>query len=187
MALYGGQRDISLFRHVNRELMGNVISQQCAYYKYKLEETKVNLYGEAAEDKFYHPPVILSCLIDHQPQEYPEDEFGERYYRNVDFKFLKDDLLQRNLDFNKNYDKGDYFGADLVPEPGDIIYYYGSYYEVDDVIGNQYFTGKDPKYNYDINPINPRLEDFGRDMSIICKTHYTPADKVQLEKSRING
>ena len=46
MALYGGQRDISLFRHVNRELIGNVISQQCAYYKYKLEETKTNLYGE---------------------------------------------------------------------------------------------------------------------------------------------
>ena len=105
----------------------------------------------------------------------------------MDFKFLRDDLLQRNLDFNKDYDQGDYFGADLVPEVGDIIYYYGGYYEVDDVIGNQYFVGKDPDYNYAVNPINPRLEDFGRDFSIICKTHYTPADKVQLEKARING
>ena len=66
-------------------------------------------------------------------------------------------------------------------------HYYGGYYEVDDVIGNQYFVGKDPDYNYAVNPINPRLEDFGRDFSIICKTHYTPADKVQLEKARING
>ena len=40
MALYGGQRDISLFRHVNRELIGNIISQQCAYYKFKIDETK---------------------------------------------------------------------------------------------------------------------------------------------------
>jgi hypothetical protein len=24
-------------------------------------------------------------------------------------------------------------------------------------------------------------------MSIICKTHYTPVDKVQIEKGRING
>ena len=31
------------------------------------------------------------------------------------------------------------------------------------------------------------LEDFGRDFSIICKTHYTPVDKVQIEKGRING
>ena len=29
MALFGGQRDISLFRHVNRELMGNIISGMC--------------------------------------------------------------------------------------------------------------------------------------------------------------
>ena len=46
MALYGEARDISLFRHFNRELMGNIISQQCVYYKYDIEETKVNIYGE---------------------------------------------------------------------------------------------------------------------------------------------
>ena len=63
MALYGGQRDISLFRHVNRELIGNIISQQCAYYKFKIDETKVNLYGEAAGAKYYYPPVLLSALI----------------------------------------------------------------------------------------------------------------------------
>ena len=51
MALYGTQRDISLFRHLNRELMGDIITQQCAFYKYKIEETKINLYGEAAEEK----------------------------------------------------------------------------------------------------------------------------------------
>jgi len=187
MALYGGRRDISLFRHINRELMGDIISQECAYYKYKLGETKVNLYGEAADGKYYYAPVILSCLITHEPQSYPDDEFGVRYYRNVDFKFLRDDLLQRNLDFNKDYDQADYFGADLVPEVGDIIYYYGGYYEVDDIVSNQYFVGKDPDYNYAENPINPGLENFGSDLSIICKTHYQPVDKVQLEKGRING
>ena len=51
MALYGSSRDISLFRHISRELMGNVITQQCALYQFKLEETKVNIYGEAAEEK----------------------------------------------------------------------------------------------------------------------------------------
>ena len=115
MALYGGQRDISLFRHVNRELIGDIISQQCAYYKYKLEETKTNLYGEAAGAKYYYAPVLLACLIEHLPQESPDDDFGTGYYRNVNFKFLRDDLLQRNLDFNEIYDQADYFGADLVP------------------------------------------------------------------------
>ena len=138
MALFGGQRDISLFRHVNRELMGNIISQECVYYKFKLDETKVNIYGEAAESKYYFRGVILSCLVQRSPQSYPDDEFGVQYYQNIDFRFLRDDLLQRNLDFNKDFDQGDYFGADLVPEVGDIIYYYGGYYEVDDIIANQY-------------------------------------------------
>ena len=187
MALYGTKRDISLFRHVNRELIGNIISQECVYYKFKLDETKVNLYGESAGAKYYYRGIILSCLIDHQPQEYPDDEFGVQFNRLVNFKFLRDDLLSRSEDFNVDFDQGDYFGADLVPEVGDIIMYYKGYYEVDDVIGNQYFMGKDPDYDYAVNPINPGLDNFGSDLSIICKTHYTPVDKVQIEKGRING
>ena len=57
MALFGGSRDISLFRHLNRELMGNIITQQCAFYKFSLKETKTNIYGEAASGKFYMGPV----------------------------------------------------------------------------------------------------------------------------------
>ena len=187
MALYGGKRDISLFRHLNRELIGDIISQECVYYKLKLAETKVNNYGESAGAKYYYPGVILSCLVQRSPQEYPDDDFGVQYHQLIDFRFLRDDLLDRAKDFNVDYDQGDYFGANLVPEVGDIIMYYEGYYEVDDVIGNQYFSGKDPDYNYATNPINPGLENFGWDTSIICKTHYTPADKVQIEKARING
>ena len=42
MALFGTARDVSLFRHMSRELMADKITEQCGYYKYKLEETKVN-------------------------------------------------------------------------------------------------------------------------------------------------
>ena len=75
MALYGGRRDVSLIRHINRELIGDIISQQCAFYKYKVEETKVNIYGEAAESKYYYPPVLLNAIIDHKDEEYPDDDF----------------------------------------------------------------------------------------------------------------
>ena len=84
MALYGGQRDVSLFRHLNREVMGNIISQECVYYKYKLEETKVNLYGESAGAKYYYPGVILSTLVKRSDQSYPDNEFGVQYYQNID-------------------------------------------------------------------------------------------------------
>ena len=63
MALFGGARDISLFRGLNRELIGDIITQQCIYYKFKLNETKVNMYGEAAGAKFYNEPVIFTLPV----------------------------------------------------------------------------------------------------------------------------
>ena len=52
MALFGSSRDISMFRKINRELLGDIITQQCAVYKFRLEETNINIYGEAAEEKY---------------------------------------------------------------------------------------------------------------------------------------
>ena len=170
MALYGGARDISLFNKVNKELLGNIITQQCVYYKLRLNETKVNMYGEAAGAKYYKEPVLFNALIERGDQEYPDDDIlGVNFNRSLDFKFFRDDLVD----------------ADVVPEVGDIIMYYEGYYEVDSTIGNQYFVGKDPRYPYNTNPLNPGLENFGANLSIICKTHYTPADKVQITKERI--
>ena len=94
MALYGEARDISFFRNINRELMGNIISQQCVYYKYDLGETKVNIYGEASKGKYYHPPVQLNCLIERSDQQYPTSELGVDFNWNITFKFFRDDLLE---------------------------------------------------------------------------------------------
>ena len=170
MALYGGLRDTSLFKKVNKELLGNIITQQCVYYKLRLNETKVNMYGEAAGARYYKEPVIFNALIERGDQEYPDDDIlGVNFNRSLDFKFFREDLVD----------------ADVVPEVGDIIMYYEGYYEVDSTVGNQYFVGKDPRYPYNTNPLNPGLENFGANLSIICKTHYTPADKVQITKERI--
>ena len=64
MAMFTGQRDVSLVRKLNRELMGNIITQQCVYYKLRLNETKVNMYGEAAGARYYKEPVIFNALSD---------------------------------------------------------------------------------------------------------------------------
>ena len=63
MALFGGSRDISLFRKVNRELLGNIITQQCSIYKYVLDKTVVNMYGEASGGKFFNGPFLSNSLI----------------------------------------------------------------------------------------------------------------------------
>jgi hypothetical protein len=169
MAIFGSIRDASLVRHLNRELLHDVITQQCALYKIKVAETKVNIYGESSGAKYYYQPVLLNTLIDRGEMEQPTTDFGVDYSREVEFKFFRDDLVDANI----------------VPEVGDIILYYQDYFEIDTVINNQLWSGKDPKFPYNVNPLNPGLEGFGMDVSIICKTHYTSADRVQISKERI--
>ena len=169
MAIFGSIRDASLVRHLNRELLHDVITQQCALYKIKVAETKVNIYGESSGAKYYYQPVLLNTLIDRGEMEQPTSDFGVDYSREVEFKFFRDDLVDANI----------------VPEVGDIILYYQDYFEIDTVINNQLWSGKDPKFPYNTNPLNPGLEGFGMDVSIICKTHYTSADRVQISKERI--
>ena len=161
--------------------MGDVITQQCAFYKYKLEETKVNIYGEAAEEKYYMGPVLLNCLIERTPQEFPETDLGADFSWGITFRFLRDDLLDKNKDFNIDTDL---YGANLVPEVGDIILYQEGYYEIDNTNSNQYFFGKNPDYPNEVNPLNPGLENFGSSISIICETHYVPADKLGISRER---
>ena len=197
MALFGTQRDVSLFRHMSRELMADIITEQCGYYKYKLEETKINLYGEAADEKFYIGPVLLNVLVERTDNIYPETDLGTDYDKEIQFSFLRDDLLGAGEDFNKFDNKGNSYtglpgtgyGADLVPQVGDIIMYNEGYYEVHETIANQYFAGKNPDYPNNVNTINKvdgpgDLSAYGSNISIICKAHYVQADKLGLTQAR---
>ena len=162
--MYTGLRDVSLLRHLNRELMGNIITQQCSLYQFKLEETKVNIYGEAAGSKFYNGPFLFNVLISRQNQVYVENEEGIQFNQPIDFYFFRDDLVD----------------ADVVPEVGDIVLYQERYYGVQSTISNQYWGGKNPDYPNNVNPLNPGLEKFGNNLSILVSTYYIPADKVAI-------
>jgi hypothetical protein len=195
MALFGQARDISMFRYVNRELMGNIISQQAAFYKLRLTQTNFNMYGEAAEQKYYDGPILLYTLIDLPDQEFPTDDLGVSFSWKPTFKFLRDDLLDKLKDYNEDT----IYGANLVPQVGDIILYETSYYEVINTNAAQYFVGKDPDYPNSPQPSNPPgatyplpsplwnpgLDEFGYNVSIICQTAYIPADKVGITFERM--
>lgn len=167
--MYTGVRDWSLMRHLNREVMGNIITQQCAIYQFRLEETKVNIYGEAAEEKYYNGPFLFNVLIDRGDQEFGLNAEGVQFDQPISFFFLRDDLVEK----------------DVVPRVGDIILYQESYYGVQSTIANQYWGGKNPEYpNNDSdgtpNPLNPGLDKFGNNVSILVSTYYIPADKVAI-------
>ena len=181
MALFGGARDVSLFRHINRELIADVITQQCSFYKFKLEETKVNIYGEAADEKYYMGPVLLNCLLERSDQEFPETDLGTDFNWGATFKFLRDDLLGKMEDFNLNFSPTNYqYGADLVPEVGDIVMWHEDYYEVDTVRENQLFLGKDNNYN-----LTDYGSQFGASVSIIVDTHMTRRERTGIEYENI--
>lgn len=169
MAIFGSARDISMFRHINRELLWDVITQQCAIYKFILDKTTVNMYGEAAGGKFYDGPVLLNALITVENNTAPVTEFGVDFGWAIKVAFLVDDLT----------------GANILPEIGDVVLYQESYFEIDNTIHTQYFAGKDPDYPYNPNPLNPGLDKFGYNVSLVCDTHYIPADRVNIIKTRL--
>jgi hypothetical protein len=155
---------MSLVRKLNRELMGNIITQQCSLYQFKLEETKVNLYGEADAEKYYNGPFIFNVLINRENQQYVDNIEGVQFGQGIEFYFFRDDLVD----------------SDVVPRVGDIVLYQESYYGVQSTVANQYWGGKNPAYPNNVNPLNPGLEGFGNNLSILVSTYYIPADKVAI-------
>ena len=169
MALFGSSRDVSFVRRMNRELMGNIISQECAFYKYKLAETKVNIYGEASSERFFDGPVLLNALITPSDNVSPTSDIGVDFDWPVNFAFLRDDLVDANVH----------------PEVGDVILFQESYWEVDNTNIIQFWAGKDPDYPYEPNPLNPGLANFGYNVSVTCECHYVPADRLNIVKTRL--
>ena len=169
MALFGGARDISMFRKVNRELLGDIITQQVAVYKYVLDKTKTNMYGEASDGKFFTLPVLLNALITVADNTSPTNEFGVNFNWSIKVAFLVDDLIDANI----------------IPEIGDVFLYQESYFEIDNTVHTQYFAGKDPDYPYSVNPLNPNLDQFGYNISLVCDAHYIAADRVNIVKQRL--
>lgn len=169
MALFGSSRDVSFIRRLNRELMGDIITQQCAFYKYKLNETTINMYGEAAGGKFFNGPVLLNALITVEGNVSPTSDIGVNFDWPVKFAFLRDDLVDANVH----------------PDVGDVILYQESYWEIDNTNITQFFAGKDPEYPYNVNPLNPGLENFGYNVSVECICHYVPADRINIVRTRL--
>lgn len=163
MALFGRQRDIFAFNTFNRELLEDIISQQIGYYKIKLDETKVNIYGEG-QNKFFIGPVLLNCLIERGDFDSARVDYTIEVNRAATFRFFKNHLIDANV----------------VPEVGDVIMWNESYYEVDNANENQLIVGKDNDYAY-----SEGLEKYGNSLSIILTTHYVSPDKLGINLNRL--
>ena len=158
MALFGGSRDVSLFHNLNKELINDIIQTEVAYYKFALEQTKVNVYGEAP-GKQYFEPLKIACLIDKQDQSWTSDAFGSDVNQIIGFRFLKKELQDINL----------------VPEIGDLLLFKNNFYEIDERVENQFILGRDPDY-----AISTETTDFGKSFSILLNAHISRVEKLNL-------
>jgi hypothetical protein len=164
MALYGRQRDINLFKSFSKELIKNIIQTEVGYYVLNLSSTKTNIYNESLA-KQYNPPTLIPCLINKSDQTSAADAFGIDRNQVIDFRFLKEILKEQ-----KTY-----------PQIGDVILYTNNYFEVDELIENQYILGKNPDYSY-----NTEVDEFGDSYSITLKTHMMRRGSLNIENTR-NG
>lgn len=160
--IFGSVNDSRTLLHIGRELLQGVVEQEILYYKMDLEHTRTNMYGEA-EDRGYYEPVRVTCLIRRGDPAWSIADYGPDYSRQSSFAFFKQDLV----------DLG--FRADV----GDIVEWHKSYFLIDSVRENQYFLGKDPWYRLDDQDPD-RTNRFGSSISIICDTHQTRVDKLQI-------
>jgi len=120
--LFGSNRDFDLLVNINRELLKDIVEQEILYHKLSLEDTDVNLYGEAMQKSFWNA-VKLNCLITRGDQVIDIQEFGPDLGREASFAFLRPDLVD----------------VSVVPEVGDIVQWHNDFYEVDTVRENQLF------------------------------------------------
>ena len=158
MALFGRSRDISLFHNVNSELLKDIIQTEVAYYKFALEQTTSNVYGESV-GKNYFEPLKIACLISRADQDWSSDDFGSDINQTIDFRFLKEELKSINL----------------LPEVGDILLFRNNFYEIDTRIENQLILGRDPDY-----AISTETTDFGDSFSVLVKANISRVEKLSL-------
>lgn len=162
MPLFGGRRDISFMRSMNRELINKWIQQDCGIYKLALDETEANLYGEA-DGKVYYRPVKCHALISRDDPAYTGDVYGQDYTGTAIFSFLRDDLKK----------------VDLVPEVGDVVVWDNEYYELDSYVENQYFVGKNPDTD-----LTEQHKQWGWDVSLVLGAHITRRSRINLVEIR---
>lgn len=125
-------RDVEFFKSIARELVDDVVQTTCVLFKININETKVNIYGEAL-NKTWYPGVEVFALIAKEPESARYEGFGLDTDQNATFK----------LDRWMLEEKG------IYPEVGDIIKWNEGYFEIDNTNEIQLVAGQ-PYNNFSV-------------------------------------
>ena len=143
---YFTRRDVRFMNSLNGELLTDIIEQLVIIYKIDASQTTANVYGESM-DKIYYPGVETGCLVESDPQSTLYEGFGPDVKKGTLFRFH-----QKLCEIKEIY-----------PEIGDIIAWENAYFEISNVVENQ-FLGGQPEKNY----------------SLICNAHMSRKSSLNI-------
>jgi len=143
---YFSRRDVRFMNSLNGELMLNIIEQIIVVYKINPEQTKSTIYGESM-NKVYYTGVETSCLVESDPQSTSYEGFGPDVKKGTIFRFHQK-LCE---------------AKDIYPEIGDIVMWENTFFEISNIVENQ-FLGGQPEKNY----------------SLLCNAHMTRKSKLNI-------
>ena len=130
---YYSKNDKDFMVRDNNQLVGDltsnqdgIINQTIVIYQHSIQETKTNMYGEAAAGKLYKPGVQVAALITADDFDFNTDEFGPDLRQNATFAILRQSLQD----------------ADVRPELGDVIDWNLGHWEVNNMNENQLVGGQ---------------------------------------------
>ena len=151
---YFSERDLKVINSFNSELMGDIIQTIVILYKMAADQTKINLYGESdpATGKCFYSGVEITALIDKADITSDYDEFGPDRNQTVVFKFRENMLKLINI----------------YPEVADIIKFNERFYEIGNVVQEQFLGGVEQKSH-----------------SIIVSTYYSRLSKLNFVERQL--
>ena len=128
------QKEIDLIDSMNEELIDEIVGQAIDIYKVSMDETNVNIYGEAEDGiKRFEAGYRVNCLIQFNEPVADLEEFGTDINSSIETYFLKTSLS----------------GSGFYPEVGDIIDWNEFYWEMDSVTEPQLVVGH-PEYSFQV-------------------------------------
>lgn len=128
------QKEIQLFDAFNEELIDDIVGQVVDIYKVSLDETDVNIYGEAADGILtFDRGFRVNCLIQFETPDMDMTEFGADLNAAIGMYFHRNSLRD----------------SDFYPEVGDIVDWNGFYFEINSVTEPQLIAGH-PDYKHDV-------------------------------------
>jgi hypothetical protein len=163
MPLFGSSRDFNYIKSINDEYIKKIVEQKIGYFKINNQLTDGNIYGESL-NKIYNNPILIDCIISNLPQTADVQVGLPTVNRSTTFNFFREHLVEINL----------------LPEKGDIILWQNNYFEVYNVIENEYFVGKTPDYSYSTD-----TDEYGGSISIKLETIYINPEKLPFKIERI--